>query len=98
MGATSRSSLTDKEILDEGRRVISAEANGLLTMAAHLDATFCEAARKIAECRGRVVTTVFAASTTQRRTAYGVPNAIVQDALRQAERGRTVSTGPCVAG
>jgi S1-C subfamily serine protease len=48
--------------------------------------------------RGRVLTTIFAASTTQRRVGYGVPNAIVREALGRARRARGVSTGPCVAG
>jgi hypothetical protein len=44
--------------------------------------------------RGRVVTTIFAgASSGNRRTAFGVPDSVVQSALRQA-RG-TVDTGPC---
>jgi S1-C subfamily serine protease len=43
--------------------------------------------------RGRVVTTIFAATTTGPRGGYGVPNAIVRRALR--DTGGTVSTGPC---
>ena len=42
---------------------------------------------------GRVVTTVFAATTSGRRGGYGVPNDIVSEALRKA-RG-PVSTGSC---
>jgi Trypsin-like peptidase domain/Colicin V production protein len=42
---------------------------------------------------GRVLTTIFAAATSRRRTGYGVPDTIVRDALRQA-RG-TVDTGAC---
>lgn len=43
---------------------------------------------------GRVVTTIFASATSRRRpTGYGVPDSVVQDALRQA-RG-PVDTGPC---
>ena len=42
---------------------------------------------------GRVVTTIFAATTTGPRGGYGVPNAIVRDALAGA-RG-PVDTGPC---
>jgi S1-C subfamily serine protease len=42
---------------------------------------------------GRVVTTIFAATTTSARGGYGVPNAIVARALSQG--GGPVSTGPC---
>jgi uncharacterized membrane protein required for colicin V production len=42
---------------------------------------------------GRVVTTIFAAATSRRRTGYGVPDTVVREALRRA-RG-TVGTGPC---
>ena len=42
---------------------------------------------------GRVVTTIFAATTSGPRGGYGVPNAIVRDALGGA--GGPVSTGPC---
>jgi S1-C subfamily serine protease len=43
--------------------------------------------------RGRVVTTVFAATTSGPRGGYGVPNSTTRDTLRGA-RGE-VSTGPC---
>jgi uncharacterized membrane protein required for colicin V production len=43
--------------------------------------------------RGRVITTVFAATTSGRRGGYGVPNEIVARAL--ARVGGTVSTGRC---
>lgn len=43
--------------------------------------------------RGRVVTTVFAATVSGPRGGYGVPNAIVNRALARANR--PVSTGPC---
>jgi S1-C subfamily serine protease len=43
--------------------------------------------------RGRVVTTIFAATTRGPRGGYGVPNAVVRDALARA--GGPVSTGPC---
>ncbi|MGH2949369.1 MAG: MarP family serine protease [Solirubrobacteraceae bacterium] len=43
--------------------------------------------------QGRVVTTIFAATTSGPRGGYGVPNAIVRGELSGA-RGR-VSTGPC---
>jgi S1-C subfamily serine protease len=42
---------------------------------------------------GRVVATIFAATTSGPRGGFGVPNAIVRDALARA-RG-AVSTGPC---
>jgi len=42
---------------------------------------------------GRVVTTVFAATTSGSRGGYGVPNAIVRRALDGADGA--VSTGPC---
>ena len=42
---------------------------------------------------GRVVTTIFAATTSGPRGGYGVPNAIVRDAL--AGTGGPVSTGQC---
>jgi S1-C subfamily serine protease len=42
---------------------------------------------------GRVVTTIFAATTSGPRGGYGVPNAIVRDALGRA--GGPVDTGPC---
>jgi S1-C subfamily serine protease len=43
--------------------------------------------------RGRVVTTVFAATTTGPRGGYGVPNATVRRAIEGASR--PLSTGPC---
>ena len=43
--------------------------------------------------RGRVVTTIFAATTSGPRGGYGVPNAVVRSAL--GDSGREVSTGPC---
>ena len=43
--------------------------------------------------RGRVVTTIFAATRTGTRGGFGVPNAVVRRALAGA--GGTVSTGPC---
>ena len=42
---------------------------------------------------GRVVTTIFAATTRGPRGGYGVPNAVVQRALAGA--AGPVSTGPC---
>jgi S1-C subfamily serine protease len=43
--------------------------------------------------QGRVVTTVFAATTSGPRGGYGVPNEVVREALGRA--GGPVSTGPC---
>jgi trypsin-like peptidase/colicin V production protein len=48
----------------------------------------------IVDGAGRVVTTVFAATVGGPQGGYGVPNAIVRDALAQAGAGR-VDTGPC---
>jgi hypothetical protein len=42
---------------------------------------------------GRVVTTVFAATTRGPRGGYGVPNQVVRRAL--GDTGGPVSTGPC---
>jgi hypothetical protein len=42
---------------------------------------------------GRVVTTIFAATTSGQRGGYGVPNPVVARAL--AGVGGPVSTGPC---
>jgi S1-C subfamily serine protease len=42
---------------------------------------------------GRVVTTIFAATTSGPRGGYGVPNTVVRDALTRANG--PVSTGPC---
>ena len=42
---------------------------------------------------GRVVTTVFAATTRGPRGGYGVPNPVVRRALADADG--PVSTGPC---
>jgi S1-C subfamily serine protease len=42
---------------------------------------------------GRVVTTIFAATTSGPRGGFGVPNAVVRSALAGARGG--VSTGPC---
>jgi S1-C subfamily serine protease len=45
---------------------------------------------------GRVVTTIFAATTRGARGGYGVPNRLVRAALRRiGPGGGTVSTGPC---
>jgi Trypsin-like peptidase domain/Colicin V production protein len=47
----------------------------------------------VVDGRGRVVTTIFAAATSRRRTGYGVPDFLVQRALGRARR--PVDTGPC---
>jgi S1-C subfamily serine protease len=52
----------------------------------------------VVDAAGDVATTIFAASTTQRRVGYGVPNHIVRESLQRARSGGRVSTGPCVAG
>jgi len=44
---------------------------------------------------GRVVTTVFATTTSGPRGGFGVPNAIARVALDRAKSSRGVSTGPC---
>lgn len=49
----------------------------------------------VVDAAGRVLTTVFAATTSGRPGGYGVPNAIVRSALAGAHRGVTVSSGPC---
>ena len=48
----------------------------------------------VVDGRGRVLTTIFAASTGRSQTGFGVPDSIVQGALRRADE--RVSTGPCV--
>lgn len=45
---------------------------------------------------GAVLTTVFAASTEGKPGGYGIPNAIVSQALPRAAVSGEVSTGPCV--
>jgi S1-C subfamily serine protease len=47
----------------------------------------------VVDGRGRVVTTVFAATRSGAQGGYGVPNALVRRALSGADR--RVSTGPC---
>ena len=48
----------------------------------------------VVDGRGRVLTTVFAARTSGQRGGFGVPNAVVSEALGRAGR-RAVSSGPC---
>jgi S1-C subfamily serine protease len=50
----------------------------------------------VVDMRGRVLATVFAATTTGKPGGYGVPDDLVRDALRSAS-GPT-GTGPCTAG
>jgi Trypsin-like peptidase domain/Colicin V production protein len=47
----------------------------------------------VVDGRGRVLTTIFAAATSRRRTGYGVPDSLVRKALGRARR--PVDTGPC---
>jgi S1-C subfamily serine protease len=47
------------------------------------------------DAEGRVVTTIFAATTSGPRGGFGVPNAIVRITLRRAQSSDGVSTGPC---
>jgi S1-C subfamily serine protease len=47
------------------------------------------------DAQGRVVTTVFAATTSGPRGGFGVPNALVRATLDTASRSSGVSTGPC---
>jgi S1-C subfamily serine protease len=47
------------------------------------------------DARGRVVTTIFAATTSGPRGGFGVPNSIVRAALGRARTSSGVSTGPC---
>ncbi|HEU4703118.1 MAG TPA: MarP family serine protease [Conexibacter sp.] len=50
----------------------------------------------VVDARGRVLTTVFAATTSGQRGGYGVANAVVADALATARRSGPVSSGACV--
>ncbi|HMJ01608.1 MAG TPA: MarP family serine protease [Conexibacter sp.] len=49
----------------------------------------------IVDAQGRVLTTVFAATTSGRRGGYGVPNAVVREALADADGSAAVSSGAC---
>jgi S1-C subfamily serine protease len=49
----------------------------------------------IVDARGRVLATVFAATTSGEPGGYGVPNAVVRDALAAASAGGPVSSGAC---
>jgi S1-C subfamily serine protease len=50
----------------------------------------------VVDMRGRVMATVFAATTSGRPGGYGVPNELVRDALRESQG--PVGTGPCAIG
>jgi S1-C subfamily serine protease len=50
----------------------------------------------VVDMRGRVLATVFAATTSGRPGGYGVPNELVRDALRESQG--SVGTGPCAIG
>jgi S1-C subfamily serine protease len=49
----------------------------------------------VVDAQGRVLTTVFAATTDGGAGGYGVPNAVVADALTAARRSGPVSSGAC---
>jgi S1-C subfamily serine protease len=49
----------------------------------------------VVDGRGRVLTTVFAATTSGAPGGYGVPNAVVADALAAARTSGPVSSGAC---
>jgi len=49
----------------------------------------------VVDAGGRVLATVFAATTSGPPGGYGVPNAVVRGALAAARRGGTVSSGQC---
>jgi S1-C subfamily serine protease len=50
----------------------------------------------VVDARGRVVATVFAATTSGKPGGYAVPNDLVRDALRTVSV--PVETGPCAVG
>jgi S1-C subfamily serine protease len=50
----------------------------------------------VVDAQGRVLTTVFAATTNGRPGGYGVANAVVASALAAARRSGPVSSGACV--
>ncbi|HKG39900.1 MAG TPA: MarP family serine protease [Conexibacter sp.] len=49
----------------------------------------------VVDSGGRVLTTVFAATTSGQAGGYGVPNAVVADALATARKSGQVSSGAC---
>ncbi|HYV16859.1 MAG TPA: MarP family serine protease [Conexibacter sp.] len=49
----------------------------------------------VVDAHGRVLTTVFAATTSGSPGGFGVPNAVVRSALAAARTGGTASSGPC---
>ncbi len=50
----------------------------------------------VVDAQGRVLATIFAATTSGRPAGFGVANAVVREALAVARTGRAVSSGPCV--
>jgi S1-C subfamily serine protease len=52
----------------------------------------------VVDDRGRVIATVFAATTAGPPGGYGVPSGIVAEALHDAAGAGEVRTGPCAAG
>ncbi len=84
--------------LGDTRRVISQDAYGTDRVQREITALrgivrSGNSGGPVVDAAGRVVTTVFAASTTGPRGGYGVPNAVVREALRDTTG--TVDTGPC---
>jgi S1-C subfamily serine protease len=51
----------------------------------------------VVDSRGRVLATIFAATTNGPAGGYGVPNGVVIDALNSSAASETVRTGPCAA-
>lgn len=49
----------------------------------------------VVDARGRVLATVFAATTSGPQGGFGVPNAVVRHAIAAGRAGGTVSGGPC---
>jgi S1-C subfamily serine protease len=49
----------------------------------------------VVDARGRVLTTVFAATTSGPRSGFGVPNGVVRRAVEAGRAGRVVSSGSC---
>lgn len=78
-----RSDISDRTILEDGRRVLAEESSALRELAERLDERFCAAARAIASCRGKVVTTAVGKSGFVARklagtlSSLGVPSVFV---------------------
>jgi hypothetical protein len=51
----------------------------------------------VVDAQGRVLATIFAATTNGKPGGYGIPNEIVSDALRDSAGSQPVRTGPCAA-